>query len=177
MKYLLYGIMLIMLISTVSALPICYAPCNDDLGCQSCGITDCTCNMDYAYPGDVEHTQEFTAGDTDIVNVNGQDVTVEVIGVNTQTQLARATVKINGESKSVFAGSFYIIGGVSVMFGTNDQKAFWLPRIASAEILSAGAFTESNNGSNISCMETTAVADGEDWIINGEHNLSRGLLG
>jgi len=46
-------------------------------------------------------------------------------------------------------------------------KAEWLPKIAEGEILSCGAFTEPDHGSDITSVETTAVKDGDEWVING----------
>ena len=52
-------------------------------------------------------------------------------------------------------------------FGSDEQKQTWLPRVAEGEILSCGAFTEPDHGSDITRMDTTAVRDGDDWVING----------
>jgi alkylation response protein AidB-like acyl-CoA dehydrogenase len=52
-------------------------------------------------------------------------------------------------------------------FGSDEQKAKWLPKVAEAEVLSCGAFTEPDHGSDITSMETTAVKDGDEWVING----------
>ncbi|MFH1982714.1 MAG: acyl-CoA dehydrogenase family protein [Pseudomonadota bacterium] len=52
-------------------------------------------------------------------------------------------------------------------FGSDDQKATWLPRVAEGEVLSCGAFTEPDHGSDITRMDTLAVTDGDDFIING----------
>jgi len=51
--------------------------------------------------------------------------------------------------------------------GSEELKAEWLPRIAEGEILSCGAFTEPDHGSDITSVETTAVKDGDEWVING----------
>jgi len=52
-------------------------------------------------------------------------------------------------------------------FGTEEQKARWLPRLASGEMKMAFAITEPNAGSNTHRLETAAVKDGEDWVLNG----------
>ncbi len=52
-------------------------------------------------------------------------------------------------------------------FGSVDQKTRWLPRVAEGKILSCGAFTEPDHGSDITMMDTTAEKDGEEWVING----------
>jgi alkylation response protein AidB-like acyl-CoA dehydrogenase len=51
--------------------------------------------------------------------------------------------------------------------GTEAQKQAWLPKIAEGQALSAGAFTEPDHGSDITRMNTTAVKDGGEWVING----------
>lgn len=52
-------------------------------------------------------------------------------------------------------------------FGSEEQKKTWLPKVAEGEVLSCGAFTEPNHGSDITRMDTTAVKDGDEWVING----------
>lgn len=52
-------------------------------------------------------------------------------------------------------------------FGSEDQKATWLPKVVRGEVLSCGAITEANHGSDITAMDTTAVKDGDEWVING----------
>nr|WP_134681629.1 acyl-CoA dehydrogenase family protein [Paracoccus ravus] len=51
--------------------------------------------------------------------------------------------------------------------GTEDQKAAWLPGLASGEILSTAVFTEPNTGSDLGSLRTRAVLEGEDWVITG----------
>jgi acyl-CoA dehydrogenase len=52
-------------------------------------------------------------------------------------------------------------------FGSEAQKAMWLPKVAQGECLSCGAFTEPDHGSDITAVNTTAVNDGDAWVING----------
>ena len=51
--------------------------------------------------------------------------------------------------------------------GTPDQKAQWLPKLASAEILPTAVFTEPNTGSDLGSLRTRAVKVGEDWEVTG----------
>ncbi len=60
--------------------------------------------------------------------------------------------------------------GHILAFGTEEQKRRWLPRLATAEWLGAWGLTEANTGSDALRMMTTAVEDGEDYIINGAKN-------
>ncbi|WP_072809214.1 acyl-CoA dehydrogenase family protein [Rhodococcus zopfii] len=52
--------------------------------------------------------------------------------------------------------------------GTEEQKARWLPRMATGELIGAIAMTEPGAGSDLQGVKTTAVRDGEDWVINGQ---------
>ncbi len=55
-----------------------------------------------------------------------------------------------------------------LMFGTEEQKRRYIPRITRGEGLSAAAFTEPSGGSDISKrLETVAVKEGDEWVING----------
>ena len=51
--------------------------------------------------------------------------------------------------------------------GTDEQKAKWLPGLASGEILPTAVFTEPNTGSDLGALRTRAVQEGDDWVING----------
>ena len=53
------------------------------------------------------------------------------------------------------------------MFGSDELKQRLLPRCASGELIAAFALSEAEAGSDASAMRTAAVADGEDWVING----------
>ncbi|WP_306112676.1 MULTISPECIES: acyl-CoA dehydrogenase family protein [unclassified Roseovarius] len=51
--------------------------------------------------------------------------------------------------------------------GTDAQKAHWLPKLSSAEILPTAVFTEPNTGSDLGSLRTRAVKDGDDYRITG----------
>ena len=51
--------------------------------------------------------------------------------------------------------------------GTPEQKAHWLPKLASAEILPTAVFTEPNTGSDLGSLRTRAVLEGETWKVTG----------
>jgi alkylation response protein AidB-like acyl-CoA dehydrogenase len=53
-------------------------------------------------------------------------------------------------------------------FGTAEQKARFLPRLASGERLSGFALTEPCAGSDLTALRTTAVLDGDDYVVNGD---------
>ena len=52
-------------------------------------------------------------------------------------------------------------------FGNEAQKHYWLTRMASGETVTAIAMTEPGTGSDLQAVRTTAVLDGDDYIING----------
>ena len=54
-----------------------------------------------------------------------------------------------------------------VDLGTDEQKQRWLPGMASGEKICAIAMTEPGGGSDLAALRTTAVRDGDDWVING----------
>jgi len=58
-----------------------------------------------------------------------------------------------------------------LMFGSEEVKQKYLPKLATAEWIGAWGLTESNTGSDAGNMRTTAVRDGEDWLINGSKNF------
>jgi alkylation response protein AidB-like acyl-CoA dehydrogenase len=60
--------------------------------------------------------------------------------------------------------------GHILAFGNDEQKKKWLPKLATAEWLGAWGLTEPNTGSDAGNMKTTAVRDGENWVINGTKN-------
>ncbi|AMY67649.1 acyl-CoA dehydrogenase family protein [Frigidibacter mobilis] len=51
--------------------------------------------------------------------------------------------------------------------GTPEQKAQWLPKLASGEILPTAVFTEPNTGSDLGSLRTRAVREGDDWTVTG----------
>jgi len=59
-------------------------------------------------------------------------------------------------------GSFPIL-----YFGTDEQKQKYLPKLASGQFIGAFALTEANAGSDASSLQTTAVRQGEHYILNG----------
>ncbi|KAA6221774.1 acyl-CoA dehydrogenase [Streptomyces albofaciens JCM 4342] len=52
-------------------------------------------------------------------------------------------------------------------FGTEEQKREWLPRMCTGEVLGAFGLTEPDGGSDAGATRTTAVRDGDEWVING----------
>src|SRR3954465_179795 len=58
--------------------------------------------------------------------------------------------------------------GAISLFGTVEQKREWLPRVASGEAIAAFAMTEPDCGSDAANMQTSAMRDGNEWVLVGE---------
>jgi acyl-CoA dehydrogenase len=61
--------------------------------------------------------------------------------------------------------------GAISLFGTVEQKREWLPRVASGGAIAAFAMTEPECGSDAANMQTSAMLDGNEWVIVGEKTL------
>ena len=62
-------------------------------------------------------------------------------------------------------------------FGTEQQKSAWLPRMVSGDVLGALAMTEPGAGSDVQAIRTSAVQDGDCWILNGSKIfITNGML-
>jgi acyl-CoA dehydrogenase len=53
-------------------------------------------------------------------------------------------------------------------YGTEEQKHYWLPKIASGEVVTTVAMTEPNTGSDLAAIRTSAIRDGDDYVVNGQ---------
>jgi hypothetical protein len=64
------------------------------------------------------------------------------------------------------------------LFGTDAQRAQYLPRLVRGEVLGAWGLTEANAGSDAAGMRTTAVRQGDQWVINGSKTfITHGSIG
>lgn len=69
--------------------------------------------------------------------------------------------------RSMFGTNNGIAGQVLVGFGTEEQRARWLPGIASGEVVASFALTEPGAGSNPAGLRTSAKPEGDGWVIDG----------
>ena len=69
--------------------------------------------------------------------------------------------------RSLFGTNNGIAGQVLVLAGTEGQRKQWLPRLASGEVVASFALTEPDAGSDPSRLVTSAIADGDGWVIDG----------
>ena len=65
-----------------------------------------------------------------------------------------------------------------LLFGNDDQKNKWIPKLASGQHLGAWGLTENNSGSDASGMSSTAVKNRDGWVLNGTKNfITHGISG
>jgi acyl-CoA dehydrogenase len=69
--------------------------------------------------------------------------------------------------RSMFGTNNGIAGHVLLEGGTQEQKAAWLPRLATGEVIASFALTEPEAGSSPAQLRTTATRDGDGWVLNG----------
>jgi (2S)-methylsuccinyl-CoA dehydrogenase len=77
-------------------------------------------------------------------------------------ELSRAWIGVGSlATRSEIAGELILTGG------TEDQKQYWLPKIADASILPTAVFTEPNTGSDLGSLRTRAELTGDQYVITG----------
>ena len=85
--------------------------------------------------------------------------------------IARETLAYHG-ALADFAFAMQGLGsGAISLFGTVEQKLQWLPRVASGEAIAAFAMTEPASGSDAGNIATSAMRDGNEWVLVGEKTL------
>ncbi len=60
-----------------------------------------------------------------------------------------------------------IVAPYILHYGSEDQKQRWLPKMATGELVGAIAMTEPNTGSDLQAVRTSAIRDGDEYVING----------
>ena len=60
-----------------------------------------------------------------------------------------------------------IVAHYLIVYGTEEQKQRWLPKMATGEFITSIAMTEPGTGSDLQAIKTTAIRDGDDYVING----------
>lgn len=66
------------------------------------------------------------------------------------------------------------VGPTLQQFGTDEQKAFFLPKILAGEIHFAIGYTEPEAGTDLAALRTTAVRDGDEYVVNGQKIFTTG---
>jgi alkylation response protein AidB-like acyl-CoA dehydrogenase len=89
------------------------------------------------------------------------------MGLSAAKQLAyHAEMDAHGTARVYDAGGVYL-GPVLMKFGTPQQQQKYLPDIARGDVLWAQGYSEPNAGSDLASLKTTAVRDGDQYVING----------
>ncbi|MDQ1373724.1 MAG: hypothetical protein QOJ09_1062, partial [Actinomycetota bacterium] len=78
-------------------------------------------------------------------------------------ELSRGWISISGIVNTHFIGSYLLM-----KFGTDEQKDYFLPKMATGEIRAAFSLSEPGLGSDVQAITTSAKKDGDDWVINGQ---------
>lgn len=72
------------------------------------------------------------------------------------------------EALADFAFAMQGLGSAPItLFGSDSMRARWLPEVAAGRAIAAFAISEAGAGSDVAAMQTTAVRDGGEWVIDG----------
>jgi alkylation response protein AidB-like acyl-CoA dehydrogenase len=78
-------------------------------------------------------------------------------------ELSRGWISISGIVNTHFIGSYLLM-----KFGTDEQKEYFLPKMATGELRAAFSLSEPGLGSDVQAISTRARKEGEAWVINGQ---------
>jgi alkylation response protein AidB-like acyl-CoA dehydrogenase len=78
-------------------------------------------------------------------------------------ELSRGWISISGIVNTHFIGSYLLM-----KFGSDEQKDYFLPKMATGEMRAAFSLSEPGLGSDVQAISTSAKQDGDDWVINGQ---------
>jgi alkylation response protein AidB-like acyl-CoA dehydrogenase len=100
------------------------------------------------------------------------------LGYYEYSAIIQEIAKICGSIGLSVAAHNSLCSGHIVLFGNEEQKNKYLPKLATAEHIGAWGLTEPNTGSDASNMKCTAVKEGNDWVLNGTKNwITHGISG
>lgn len=73
----------------------------------------------------------------------------------------------DGATSTVVSVQNSLVCGITLAYGSDRQKREWLPRLARGEALGCFCLTEPHVGSDAAAIRTTAVREGDSWVIDG----------
>lgn len=93
-------------------------------------------------------------------------------GMEMDTNTNTLICDVMGGSNGSFTVSFAAHTGIGMLpilyYGTEEQKKEWLPRLITGELKAAYCLTEPGSGSDATGAKTTAMRDGDEWVLNGQ---------
>ena len=93
------------------------------------------------------------------------------LGYHEYISILEEISKVDGSIGLSVAAHNSLCTGHILQFGTEDQKKKWLPKLATGEWIGAWGLTEHNTGSDAGGMSTTAVKEGDYYVLNGAKNF------
>jgi alkylation response protein AidB-like acyl-CoA dehydrogenase len=93
------------------------------------------------------------------------------LGYHEYVTVIEEIAKVCGSIGLSVAAHNSLCTGHILQFGSEEQKKKWLPKLASGEWIGAWGLTEHNTGSDAGGMSTTAVKDGDYYVLNGAKNF------
>ncbi|MEM1399867.1 MAG: acyl-CoA dehydrogenase family protein [Pseudomonadota bacterium] len=118
------------------------------------GDTDAACRSLVKALGEAE-LLELTGSPTGVLDVRSLCLCREILA------------RHDGLADFAFAMQGLGTGAIS-LFGTDDQKSFWLPKTRAGNSIAAFALTEPQSGSDVANATMTATRDGDHFVLNGE---------
>lgn len=106
-------------------------------------------------------------GDAGILTQSAVDPAGGTLDVRALCLIRETLARHDGLADFAFAMQGLGTGAIS-LFGTDAQKAEWLPKTRAGLAISAFALTEPQSGSDVANSTMTAVRDGDDYVLNGE---------
>jgi len=118
-----------------------------------------------------DHIPEEVVAEMRALGLFGMTIPEEYGGLGLNTLEECRAVMVLGNTAPAFRSVFGTNNGIGsqglVMDGTQEQKAHYLPKMATGEIIGAFALTEPDVGSDSGAVQTSAVADGDEFVLNG----------
>ncbi len=118
-----------------------------------------------------DHIPEEVVAEMRSLGLFGMTIPEEYGGLGLNTLEECRAIMVLGNTAPAFRSVFGTNNGIGsqglVMDGTEEQKAHYLPKMATGEIIGSFALTEPDAGSDSGSVQTSAKADGDEFVLNG----------